>query len=227
MLLLPAPLMASGRRWIRRLEVGSAGWRVVHVVTAFAVGHSITLALGAVGWVHLPARLIESGIALSVLVSAIHAIRPLVPRGEVFIAGSFGLLHGLAFATLLGQLDLSNSSLVTTLLGFNLGIEVTQLLVVALVMPSLILLSRTNVYPFLRTGTAVLGAVLATGWLAERSRLISTNPAEPMGDLLVNHPIALAGGLAVVALTCTGMQRLPPRSRGPQSTRQHLQPADR
>lgn len=56
MLLLPAPPAATGRRWARRQDLGRAGWRVLHVVTAFAVGHSITLALGAMGWIHLPTR---------------------------------------------------------------------------------------------------------------------------------------------------------------------------
>lgn len=139
------------------------------MVTAFALGHPTTLVLGALGCVHLPSRVVESGIALSVLVSAVHAIRPLVRRGEVLIAASFGLLHGLSFATLLGQLDLSRSNLVITLLGFNLGIEIAQLLVVALVMPFFKLLARTTIYPFLRTSTATLGAIVALGWFAERS----------------------------------------------------------
>ena len=130
MLLLPAPLVAARNRWVRQTtsgpsSVGRVSWRVVHVVTAFAIGHSCTLALSALGWIDLPSRLVESGIALSVLVSAVHAIRPLVRRGEVIIAGSFGLLHGLAFAAVLAGLDLSRTGLVTTLLGFNLGIELT------------------------------------------------------------------------------------------------------
>ncbi|MFY0405413.1 HupE/UreJ family protein [Solicola sp. PLA-1-18] len=200
MLLLPAPLAVRGRRWVRRPDVRRAGWRIVHVVTAFAIGHSITLALGALGWVHLPSRFVEAGIALSVLVSAVHAIRPLVRRGEVLIAGGFGLLHGLAFATLLGDLDLSRTSLVTTLLGFNLGIEVTQLLVVALAMPSLIVLSRTPAYPWLRAALASLGAVLASAWLLERVGVLTANPLEPVANLLVDHPIALAVGLATCAL---------------------------
>ncbi|SQD93966.1 conserved membrane hypothetical protein [Parafrankia sp. Ea1.12] len=207
MLLLPAPLAATGRRWARRQDLGRAGWRVLHVVTAFAVGHSITLALGAMGWIHLPTRLVESGIALSVLVSAIHALRPLVRRGEVLIAGMFGLLHGLAFAALLGEFDLSRRSLLTTLLGFNLGIEITQLVVVALVMPSLIVISGTVVYPALRTAVASLGAVLATTWFAERTGLTSGNPLEPVGELLVEHPAALAAGLAAVAVLCALARR--------------------
>ena len=67
--------------------------------------------------------------------SGIHASRPLARRGETWIALTFGLMHGLAFAALPGQLDLSRGALVTTLLGVNLGIELTQLIVVALIMP--------------------------------------------------------------------------------------------
>jgi HupE / UreJ protein len=208
MLLLPAPLLARGRRWVRRDDPGRAAWRVVHVVTAFAIGQSITLALGALGWVHLPTRLVECGIALSVLVSALHAIRPLARRGEVFIAGSFGLLHGLAFATLLTEMDLSRRGLVTTLLGFNLGIEITQLSVVALVMPSLILLIRTAAYPALRVTLAGTGSVLATAWLAERSEIISTNPLEPVGAALVQHPFSLAAALAAAAVISVLLQHL-------------------
>lgn len=152
---------------------------------------------------------------LSMLVSAIHAIRPLVRRGEVLIAGGFGLLHGLSFAARLGSLDLSRSSLVTTRLGFNVGIELTQLFVLALVMPSLLLLSRTSAYPVLRLSAATPGAVLASGWLAERGGLISTNPAEPVASVLVDHPVALALALAVVAVMLAGTGR----SWTPQSVR--------
>lgn len=212
MLLLPAPLIVAGRRWRPQPDDGLAGARrssvrVVHVVTAFAVGHSCTLVLGAFGWVDLPTRLVESGIALSVLVSAIHAVRPLVRRGEILIAGGFGLLHGLSFAAVLGGLDLSRSSLVTTLLGFNLGIELTQLLVVALVMPSLLLLSRTAAYPVLRVGVGGLGAVLAAAWLAARMGLVRVNPLEGVADLVVEQPVALAVGLAVLALVLTMLHR--------------------
>jgi len=234
MLLLPAPLVVARHRWQPRpgrglADVGRSSVRVVHVVTAFAIGHSCTLALGALGWVHLPERLVESGIAFSVLVSAVHAIRPLVRRGEVLIAGGFGLLHGLAFAAVLGDLDLSRTSLLTTLLGFNLGIELTQLLVLALVMQSLLLLSRTPAYPVLRVGVAALGAVLAAGWLAQRIGLIAVNPLEPVGNLLVDHPLALAVGLGVVAVTLAGFHRARTTRAAPQlepGARRRLQTSD-
>ena len=185
------------------------------MVTAFAVGHSITLALGALGWVSLPDRLVESGIALSVLVSAVHALRPLVRRGEVYIGAGFGLLHGLAFAALLGELNLSRSGLVTTLFGFNLGIELTQLLVVALVVPSLLLLSTTSLYPAFRTSAAAIGAALAAGWLAQRTGTLPNNPLEPIGNLLIDHPLLLAAGLAALALAATVPRLTPTPNRRP------------
>lgn len=77
MLLIPAPLVAAGGRW----RAGDASprrgvVRVVHVVSAFAVGHSLTLALAASGLVHVPSRPVETLIAFSIAVSAVHALRP-------------------------------------------------------------------------------------------------------------------------------------------------------
>jgi hypothetical protein len=92
--------------------------------------------------------------------------------------------------------------------GFNLGIELTQLLVVALVMPSLMVLSRTVAYPALRTCAATVGATLASAWLAERTGLLSSDPLGPMGEVLVNHPLVLATTLAVLALVMLTAQRV-------------------
>ena len=88
----------------------------------------------------------------------------------------------------------------TTMLGFNFGIEAAQLLVVALAMPSLIILNSTTAYPALRTTTAMVGATLATGWLAQRTGVLTTNPLEPAADVLVDHPFVVAAGLAALAL---------------------------
>ncbi len=213
MLLLPAPLVVTGSKWRRNPDQRRAARRVVHVVTAFTVGHSLTLALGAFGLLHLPSRIVESGIALSVLLSAVHAIRPLARRGEVIIAGSFGLLHGLAFASVLQQLDLGRPALIKNLLGFNVGIELTQLCVLALVLPSLVLLSRTTLYTTFRVGVAGIGAALATGWLAERVGIISRNPLEGIADLVVDHPFALAIGTAAIAAAVGSCPRLRLKAR--------------
>jgi hypothetical protein len=205
MLLLPAPLFARAGRWRRSDDARRSVIRVVHVVTAFAVGHSTTLALAALGVVHAPARVVESLIALSIAVSAVHAIRPLIPRGEPLIAAGFGLVHGLAFATLLGGLGLHGSALVVSLLGFNLGIELTQLLVVALVMPSLYLLSRTAVYDLARVTIAGFGLVLSGGWLLERTTLIGHDPFAPVSDALIAHPFAVVAVFALFAATTASL----------------------
>lgn len=223
MLLLPAPLLARRGRWVRTDDLRRNCWQVVHVVTAFAVGHSITLVVAASGVVHLPTRVVESLIAMSILVSGIHALRPLARGGEPWIAAGFGLMHGLAFAALLGPLDLSHGSLVRELLGFNLGIELTQLLVVALIMPSLLVLSRTRSYPAIRTTLAGAGIVLAAAWLAERTTLISTNPLDGISAALVTHPFLVAATLAGTAASAWTATRRPTQSdlsgRAPMSKR--------
>jgi HupE / UreJ protein len=217
LLLLPAPLVATRGRWRRGSSTRRSVIRVVHVVTAFALGHSITLALAATGIVNLPSRPVETLVALSIAVSAIHAIRPLVPRGEVLIAGGFGLIHGLAFASLIADLGLDRGNLVATLLGFNLGIEVTQLLVIALVMPSLLLLARTSVYPVMRVVVAVIGLAFSVSWMLERSTLTSRDPFEGVQTWSVEHPWAVAGSIAVLALVawCVAPRVPPPAPLAP------------
>jgi hypothetical protein len=199
LLLLPAPLVATGGRWRRGPSTRRSVLRVVHVVTAFAAGHSITLALAATGVVDLPSRMVETVIALSIAVSAVHAVRPLVPGGEVLIAGGFGLVHGLAFASLIADLGLDRGNLVATLLGFNLGIELTQLLVVALMMPSLLLLARTAVYPVFRVGVAVTGLLFSVSWMLERSTLTPVDPFEGAQTWLVGHLWVVVVSVAALA----------------------------
>ncbi len=209
MLLIPAPLVAVGGRWRAAPSARHSVVRVVHVVTAFAVGHSLTLALAATGVISLPTRPVETLIAFSIAVSAVHAVRPLVARGEVLIAAGFGLVHGLAFASLIGELGLTRGALVTTLLGFNLGIELTQLLVVALMMPSLVALARTAVYPAFRVGVALVGLVFSVSWMLERATLTSLDPFEGVQSWLVGHPLLVA---ATVAASAVVAHRVVPRT---------------
>jgi hypothetical protein len=163
-------------------------------------------------------------IALSILVSAVHAIRPIVRGGEIWIAAGFGLMGGLACATLLGRLDLGRGSLVTELLGFNVGIELAQLLVVALIMPSLLALSRTQLYPAVRAEVASGGIVLAAAWLAERTTLITVNLLDGVAAALVAHPFILAATRACLAMATWTAPACGTRRR--QRQRQHSRVAD-
>jgi hypothetical protein len=169
-LLLPAPLLVKRGHWVPSHGGDTrSAMRVVHVTVAFAIGHSTSLALATAGWVTPPSRPIEAGIALSVAVSAIHAMRPLVPGGEAYIAGGFGLIHGFAFATVIRELRFDATATASALLGFNLGIELAQLAVVACVMPSLLAISRTRAYPFVRMAVAGFAFLAAAGWFCNRA----------------------------------------------------------
>ncbi|HMI64082.1 MAG TPA: HupE/UreJ family protein [Puia sp.] len=117
-------------------------WRkVVILVTAFTIGHSITLALSAVGLVHFATRWIEFLIPLTIVATAINNLAQQPGQVEhpsrlpviYFFALFFGLIHGLAFANSLLSL-VGKEGIVLPLLAFNLGIEVAQLLVVAIIL---------------------------------------------------------------------------------------------
>jgi hypothetical protein len=175
------------------------------VVTAFTIGHSVTLAAGAMDVLHVPARPIEVLIAASILVSAAHALRPVFPGREAVIAGCFGLIHGMAFATTLAELGLGRSDRVSSVFAFNLGIEAMQLVVVAATLPSLILLSRTLLYPSIRIAGALFAGSAAAAWVVQRLWNVP-NPADPFVIALAQHAAGIAAGLTLVGVVA---QRAP------------------
>lgn len=199
-LLLPAPLLVAGRRWTGSTTPRRAIRRIASVTLAFTLGHSLTLALGALG-LPVPQGAVEAVIAVSILVAAVHAIRPIFPGREALVAGSFGLIHGLAFSETLRELDLTGSQLVSALLGFNLGIEAMQLIIVAVVLPPLIMLARVGRYRALRVTAAVITAVAALGWLA--ARLGHPNPVSVVADQLglLSIPVVVALWVAAVVVS--------------------------
>jgi hypothetical protein len=115
--------------------------KVVVLVTAFTIGHSITLALSALGLVHFATRWIEFLIPVTIIATAINNLTQRKSQVEhpsrlpviYFFALFFGLIHGLAFANTLISL-IGRDGIVVPLLAFNLGIEAAQLLVVAVIL---------------------------------------------------------------------------------------------
>lgn len=167
-LLLPATLLANGKKWGAYGGLKYSLQRLLKIVTAFTLGHSLTLILGALGWVKAPTQWIEVLIAFSILVSAVHAMRPLFAGKELYLAAGFGLIHGMAFAYSLTDLLLSPQYLILSILSFNIGIELMQLGLVFLIIPWLVLLSQTSFYPLFRWIGAVVIAGAALAWLLER-----------------------------------------------------------
>lgn len=167
-LLLPATLRVNGGRWGEYGGARESLVRIVKIVTAFTIGHSITLLAGALHWLALPQQPVEVLIACSILVTAIHAVRPLFPGHEAQVAAGFGLVHGLAFATVLAELKLDAGQMALSILGFNVGIELMQLFVMALTVPWFVLLSLTPAHPWLRHIGAGLAGIAAVGWIVNR-----------------------------------------------------------
>ena len=206
-LLLPAPLFYRQKHWAEFAGVKHGFVQILKVVTAFTIGHSMTLALAASGVVRVPSRPIEILIAVSILVSAVHAVRPLFPGREAFIAAGFGLIHGLAFASTLAELGLRGWERAESIFAFNVGIEAMQLLVVVCIMPSLMLLSRTTFYTPFRFIGATFAGFASCGWIFERS---SNHPigVDLVVDGLAKHSLLLASSLFVTAVLAN---RLLPR----------------
>src|SRR5690349_15639805 len=169
-LLLPAVLVREHGRWRTSDSFRAAFVDVAKVVTAFTVAHSITLTLAALSIVVPPSRLVESGIALSVVLAALNNLRPVVANGRWIAAFGFGLLHGFGFAGALHDLGLPAGSLALSLFGFNLGVEAGQLAIVVVFLPLAFMLRTTWAYRrMLFAGGSVAIAAIATVWLVERA----------------------------------------------------------
>jgi hypothetical protein len=190
-LLLPATLIAVRGRWGQYGGGRYSALRVIKVVTAFTIGHSATLLAGAVHLLRLPPKPVEVLIAVSILVSAIHALHPLFPDREQFVAAGFGLVHGLAFASVLAELHLSAGPMALSILGFNIGIELMQLFVIALTLPWLILMSQTTVYPWVRTAGAGLAIIASAGWIVNRVSGVSNVVERAMSTVTEWAPLGI------------------------------------
>ncbi len=151
-------------------------WRRTAVtITGFTISHSITLALAALGLVTFPPGAVEAVIALSIVFLAVEIAKgprdTLTWRRPVFVAMSFGLLHGFGFAAVLGQIGLPKEGLVTALLAFNLGIELGQVIFAALVFAMLHGLARLpalgHPHRVQRIAAYCVG-ILASYWMFDR-----------------------------------------------------------
>ena len=167
-LLLPAMLLAKKKRWTEFVGTKNSLLNLLKIITAFTIGHSLTLLLGSMQWINLPTKPIEILIAITIFISAFHAFGPIYPKKEIFIAGSFGLIHGMTFAETLTNLQLSTKQMALSILGFNIGIELMQLAIILLTFPILVLLSKTRYYLQIRQIGAIIMMILAFAWMMER-----------------------------------------------------------
>ena len=178
-------------------------------ITAFTLAHTVTLALGALDIIRIPADIVEPLIAASIvyvgienlLVRKLHPWRPLV----VFC---FGLLHGLGFASVLSDFGLGSDHFVPKLIGFNIGVEVGQLAVIAAAFLSLAVLFGRHAWWHRRIAAPVSLsiAVIAAFWVLERTGMVGTDGAFAPFSMLTEGGFApfwtlVVSGVIAAALT--------------------------
>lgn len=196
------------------------GWPMVGVVTAFTVAHSITLVAAALGWMPTAAAfplLVEVLIAASILYMAVENVLGAPLRNRWWLTAAFGLVHGFGFSFGLAQeLQFAGSHLVLSLLAFNIGIELGQLLVLALAWPVLVWL-RARFDHAGRWVVVILSAFIgheAWHWLTERLDALVQADWRELVPLFWPHA---ASALLLVVAAMMAMQALR-RSRTPMST---------
>lgn len=177
-LLLPSVLICVRRPrtpldpgiWVPAERFWSAALELVKVISGFTVSHSVTLSLSVLGFIDLPSRLVESGIALSVIVAAFNNLYPIVTRRAWIVAFAFGFIHGLGFASALAGLSLPPVAMATSLGGFNVGVEIGQESVVLPLIALAFLVRKTRFYKIgvMRAGSWIIIAVAGL-WLFQRA----------------------------------------------------------
>jgi HupE / UreJ protein len=152
------------------LLLSGGGWKsLLAIVTSFTLAHSVTLSLAVLDVVTLPGRLVEVGIAFSVAYVALGNLLSPEPRRRWLVSFFFGLVHGFGFAGILKDMALPRSGLLSSLLFFNLGVEVGQVLVISVMLPLLWMLRRSTVHrAVVRAGSLAIFAV-GVLWLYQRA----------------------------------------------------------
>ena len=128
--------------------ITGGGWKIVKTVTAFTISHSITLTLATLGYVHVPQRPVEAAIALSIVFVAAEIVRGrqgrvgITARAPWIVALTFGLMHGLGFASGLSEAGLPTGHIPTALLFFSIGVESGHFLFIGVVLSVIALMLR-------------------------------------------------------------------------------------
>lgn len=170
-LLFLLSLILSAGLAAKRLGLRRALRDVAWVVTAFTVGHSISLVASALGLLSLPSQLVESVIAASIVfVAVLNILKPEARVARPQIAAAFGIIHGFGFSSVLADVGLPAAHRALALGAFNVGIELAQLAFVGVAMIPLVWMARHRRYPLVvvRGGSLAIAA-MGCVWLAERS----------------------------------------------------------
>lgn len=172
LLVLIAPLLIHHHNW-----GNFGGWkyfakRILKIVTAFTIGHSLTLLIFTTNNLNSFSKPIEISIALTIIVTGVHAIRPIFYGKELLLTFIFGLIHGSAFGITLNEWELTQSQKLLSLLGFNVGIELMQIIIILVCLP-IVFWSKFYSFKFVRWLIAAATIFISIFWVLER---VSNSP---------------------------------------------------
>ena len=169
-LMLPTVLYREDGTWKPVEDFRTSFWSLLKIITVFTFAHSVTLLLAALGLLSVPSRLVESMIALSIILVAWNNITGKVRGGALLVILFLGLFHGLGFASVMGHLPFRMGDLLKSVVAFNIGVEFGQVAIVVVLFPLLwALRSRPAFVPLvLNAGSAVL-IVIAGFWFVQRA----------------------------------------------------------
>lgn len=169
LLLLPSVVRPVQGRWQGAAGLAPVTRDIITIVTAFTIAHSTTLALAVTGTVVLPTQPIEVAIAASIAIAGLLNLLPRLSGWRLPLAFGFGFVHGFGFANALSEIDAAGTSLLPLLAGFNIGVELAQLSIVAAILPLIYLARGARWYSggVLPLGSCALGAA-GVVWLVQR-----------------------------------------------------------
>ena len=169
-LILPTVLVRRNASWGPVERPAPAIRNLLVIVTLFTIAHSITLSLAAFNIIEVGARLVESVIALSIVLVALNNIFQWISKGSLFTIFFLGLFHGLGFASVMGNLPFRMVDLVGMVVMFNIGVELGQIAVVLALFPILYWLRTSRQYvPVVLKGGSWLLVAIGGYWFAQRA----------------------------------------------------------
>ena len=169
-LILPTVLYREDGSWKPEQNFRTSLWNLLKIVTVFTFAHSVTLLLAALGLLSVPSRFVESMIALSIILVAWNNITGKVRGGALWVILFLGLFHGLGFASVMGHLPFRMGDLLKSVVAFNIGVELGQIVIVLALFPLLWALRNRPVYvPVVLAGGSAALILIAGYWFVQRA----------------------------------------------------------
>ena len=176
-LLLPAVVCRTASGWQPVDRLGQALLPVAMIVTAFTIAHSVTLTLAGLKLLSLSSAFIEPAIAVTIVLAAVDNLRPIFRERRAVVTFLFGLIHGFGFAGVLGELNLPTAQFAWALFQFNIGIELGQLVIVAIAVSALFAIRRQRWYAqAVIGGGSVIAIVIGALWFLDRTANLAILP---------------------------------------------------